>query len=45
MCIKPRHCVNYFLRYTCMPVFSQRLESLYTNVYESHDIYVMVYIL
>jgi hypothetical protein len=33
------------LRYICMPVFFQMFESLYMNVSESHDTYVMVYIL
>jgi len=42
MHIKPRHSVSYFFRYIRMLVFFQRLESLYTNVFESHDIYLIV---
>jgi hypothetical protein len=45
MRIKPRHSVSYFLSYIRMQVFFQSFESLYTNVSESHDIYVMVFIL
>jgi len=42
---KQRHSVSYFLSNIRMHVFFQRFESLYTNVSEWHDIYVMVCIL